>query len=67
MLLASVHANTEPLNPEALEDLDVEGVGGSHTTEVYPVDLIRHGLSQLTLGQWVASGDILDAQAQAGR
>jgi exonuclease III len=58
LLLASVHAMTGAMAPGLLAGHDVAGVGGSHTTKVYPVDLIRHSLSQVTAGRrFVVGGD----------
>lgn len=57
LLLASVHADTKPLDPVLLGGAG-GGIGATHTTKIYPVDLIRHELSGLTSGlRFIVGGD----------
>lgn len=61
LLLASIHAGTEhvDLDVDVLDDLDLDGVGGSHTTKVYPLDLILSELKPITSRRrFVVGGDL---------
>ena len=59
LLLASIHADTRAVDAGLLVDEELDGVGGAHTTTIYPVDLIRHDLSALTpRRRFVLGGDL---------
>ena len=59
LLVASIHADTAGAEPRLLHARDAEGVGGSHTTQIYPVDLILSDLTALTAGRkFIVGGDL---------
>ena len=59
MLLASVHADTRAVDRALLNGHDLDGVAGSHTTKIYPVDLILAELAAITPGRrFIIGGDL---------
>lgn len=58
-LLASIHANTAKVDPDRVAEFGLVGVGGSHTADLYPLDLIRNDLSRLTQKRrFIVGGDL---------
>jgi len=59
LLVASIHAATTAVDPTRLVDLADAGVGGSHTGDISPLDLILHELKALTPGRrFIIGGDL---------
>lgn len=64
LLLASIHADTKAVDPKLLEGKDLSGVAGSHTTKVFPIDLILKGLTSLTYRRRFLIGGDLNASVR---
>jgi endonuclease/exonuclease/phosphatase family metal-dependent hydrolase len=58
-LFASIHAGTGQLASEDLAGLDLDGVGASHTSKIYPLDVILNQMKPATATrQFVVGGDL---------
>lgn len=58
-VIASVHAETRRLDEAKLADREVVGLAASHTTRIYPTDLIRDALTQVTpRRRFIVGGDL---------
>lgn len=64
MMIASIHADTKAVDPTSLDDKDLSGVGGSHTTKVFPIDLILKDLTSLTYRRRFLIGGDLNASVR---
>lgn len=59
LVLASIHAATSALDPAVLSADVIEEASASHTTKVFPIDLVRTELTKLTAGQrFIVGGDL---------